>query len=122
MWAPAPRTLFIDDTPGHVATAKSLGMAGHVHTSTSDTLARIQEFLLSGRIRPAPCEGSGIVRPLRLAAYSAVADFESTARGGRGAGALPVGVVRLRPATHPGCHSRGRGRGWGPAAGADPLS
>ncbi|MCX5421949.1 HAD family phosphatase [Streptomyces sp. NBC_00078] len=38
-------TLFIDDTPGHVATARSLGMAGHVHTSTGDTLARIQEFL-----------------------------------------------------------------------------
>lgn len=37
--------LFIDDTPGHVATAQSLGMAGHVHTSTPDTLARIQEFL-----------------------------------------------------------------------------
>ena len=39
------RTLFIDDTPGHVAAARSLGMAGHVHTSTSDTLARIREFL-----------------------------------------------------------------------------
>ncbi|MFF9478035.1 HAD family hydrolase [Streptomyces sp. NPDC014733] len=38
-------TLFIDDTPGHVATARSLGMAGHVHTSTRDTLARIWEFL-----------------------------------------------------------------------------
>ncbi|MET8629565.1 HAD-IA family hydrolase [Kitasatospora sp. NPDC004669] len=37
--------LFIDDTPGHVATARSLGMAGHVHTSTADTLVRIQEFL-----------------------------------------------------------------------------
>ncbi|MDA3626536.1 HAD family phosphatase [Saccharopolyspora sp. WRP15-2] len=41
-------TLFIDDTPGHVATARSLGMAGHVHTSTSDTLARIQEFVQPG--------------------------------------------------------------------------
>lgn len=39
------QTLFIDDTPGHVATARSLGMAGHVHTSTSDTLDRIREFL-----------------------------------------------------------------------------
>lgn len=39
------QTLFIDDTPGHVATARSLGMAGHVHTSTEDTIARIQEFL-----------------------------------------------------------------------------
>ncbi|WBP92166.1 HAD family hydrolase [Kitasatospora cathayae] len=40
-------TLFIDDTPGHVATARSLGMTGHVHTSTGDTIARIQEFLQS---------------------------------------------------------------------------
>ncbi|WP_051772509.1 HAD-IA family hydrolase [Saccharothrix sp. NRRL B-16314] len=40
--------LFIDDTPGHVAAARSLGMSGHVHTSTTDTLARIQEFLKPG--------------------------------------------------------------------------
>ncbi|TCO59544.1 HAD family hydrolase [Actinocrispum wychmicini] len=40
-------TLFIDDTPGHVATARSLGMTGHVHTNTRDTLTRIQEFLPS---------------------------------------------------------------------------
>ncbi|CAM4242365.1 HAD family phosphatase [Nocardia ninae] len=40
--------LFIDDTPGHVAIARSLGMAGHLHTSTSDTLARILEFLPPG--------------------------------------------------------------------------
>jgi putative hydrolase of the HAD superfamily len=37
--------LFIDDTPGHVATARSLGMAGHVHTNAEDTLARITDFL-----------------------------------------------------------------------------
>ncbi|ANZ20171.1 HAD family phosphatase [Streptomyces noursei] len=37
--------LFIDDTPGHVAAASSLGISGHVHTSTADTLARIQKFL-----------------------------------------------------------------------------
>lgn len=37
--------LFIDDTPGHVATARSLGMTGHVHTSTQDTLTRIKDFL-----------------------------------------------------------------------------
>jgi putative hydrolase of the HAD superfamily len=37
--------LFIDDTPGHVAAATSLGMTGHVHTSSGDTLARIREFL-----------------------------------------------------------------------------
>ncbi len=29
--------LFIDDTPGHVATAETLGMAGHVHTNAEDT-------------------------------------------------------------------------------------
>ncbi|ONI80421.1 hypothetical protein ALI22I_44720 [Saccharothrix sp. ALI-22-I] len=40
--------LFIDDTPGHVAAARSLGMTGHVHTSTTDTLARIQKFLEPG--------------------------------------------------------------------------
>ncbi|MFE9750136.1 HAD-IA family hydrolase [Saccharothrix saharensis] len=40
--------LFIDDTPGHVTAATSLGMSGHVHTSTADTLARIQEFLKPG--------------------------------------------------------------------------
>lgn len=40
--------LVIDDTPGHVAAARSLGMSGHVHTSTTDTLARIQEFLKPG--------------------------------------------------------------------------
>ncbi|MER5390097.1 HAD family phosphatase [Saccharopolyspora sp. NPDC002686] len=46
--AHSSETLFIDDTPGHVATARSLGMAGHVHTSTSDTLARIRYFLPPG--------------------------------------------------------------------------
>lgn len=38
-------TLFIDDTPGHVASARTFGMTGHVHTSTRDTLARVREFL-----------------------------------------------------------------------------
>lgn len=37
--------LFIDDTPGHVAAAESLGMTGHVHTGTADTIARIENFL-----------------------------------------------------------------------------
>ncbi|ARF53169.1 HAD-IA family hydrolase [Streptomyces gilvosporeus] len=37
--------LFIDDTPGHVATARSLGMTGYVHTNAQDTLTRIEDFL-----------------------------------------------------------------------------
>lgn len=37
--------LFIDDTPGHVTTAQSLGMTGHVHTSTPGTITRIEDFL-----------------------------------------------------------------------------
>lgn len=42
--APAD-VLFIDDTSGHVAAARALGMTGHIHTTTEDTLARIEEFL-----------------------------------------------------------------------------
>ncbi|MGW7088554.1 HAD family hydrolase [Streptomyces sp. NPDC054871] len=38
------QALFIDDTPGNVAAARALGMAGHVHTGTAETLARIEEF------------------------------------------------------------------------------
>ncbi|MFP1624499.1 hypothetical protein ACLB9X_04655 [Streptomyces sp. 5K101] len=41
--------LFIDDTPGHVATVRSLGMTGHVHMNTEDTLTRIKGFLRSPR-------------------------------------------------------------------------
>jgi putative hydrolase of the HAD superfamily len=37
--------LFIDDTPGHVTAAESLGITGHVHTSTADTITRIEHFL-----------------------------------------------------------------------------
>lgn len=37
--------LFIDDTPGHVTTARSLGMTGHHHTSTTGTIIRIEDFL-----------------------------------------------------------------------------
>ena len=37
--------LSIDDTPGHVTAAESLGMTGHVHTSTAGTIARIEDFL-----------------------------------------------------------------------------
>ena len=38
-------TLFIDDTPGHVTTAETLGMTGHLHTNTKDTITRITDFL-----------------------------------------------------------------------------
>jgi putative hydrolase of the HAD superfamily len=37
--------LFIDDTPGHVTAAESFGMAGCLHTSTADTITRIEDFL-----------------------------------------------------------------------------
>jgi putative hydrolase of the HAD superfamily len=37
--------LFIDDTPGHVTAAESLGMTGHVHTTTAGTISRIEDFL-----------------------------------------------------------------------------
>jgi putative hydrolase of the HAD superfamily len=37
--------LFIDDTPGHVTTAQSLGMAGHLHAGTAGTITRIEDFL-----------------------------------------------------------------------------
>jgi putative hydrolase of the HAD superfamily len=36
--------LFVDDTPGHVAAAEALGMAGHVHTDATSTTARVAEF------------------------------------------------------------------------------
>jgi putative hydrolase of the HAD superfamily len=29
--APAAHTLFVDDTPGHVAAARALGLRGHLH-------------------------------------------------------------------------------------------
>lgn len=38
------QALFIDDTPGHVEAARSLGMAGHVHTGTAATVRRIEAF------------------------------------------------------------------------------
>jgi putative hydrolase of the HAD superfamily len=37
--------LFIDDTSGHVTTARSLGMAGHVHAAAAGTITRIEDFL-----------------------------------------------------------------------------
>jgi putative hydrolase of the HAD superfamily len=42
--APAD-ALFIDDTPGHVAAAQALGIAGHVHTDAASTIAAIRDFL-----------------------------------------------------------------------------
>ncbi|MGG2461131.1 HAD-IA family hydrolase [Streptomyces sp. RGM 3693] len=39
------RALFVDDTVGHVRAARALGMAGHLHTDTGGTLARIEEFV-----------------------------------------------------------------------------
>jgi putative hydrolase of the HAD superfamily len=37
--------LFIDDTPGHVDAARSLGMTGHIHVDAAGTIARIDNFL-----------------------------------------------------------------------------
>lgn len=37
--------LFIDDTPGHVTAARSLGMTGHLHTSPAGTITRTEDFL-----------------------------------------------------------------------------
>jgi putative hydrolase of the HAD superfamily len=37
--------LFIDDTKIYVAAAEKLGMTGHLHTSTADTITRIDCFL-----------------------------------------------------------------------------
>jgi putative hydrolase of the HAD superfamily len=42
--APAD-ALFVDDTPGHVDAARSLGMTGHLHTRTAETLTRIEKFV-----------------------------------------------------------------------------
>jgi putative hydrolase of the HAD superfamily len=41
--------LFIDDTPGHVDAARSLGMTGHVHIDPDETLTRIETFVHSSR-------------------------------------------------------------------------
>jgi putative hydrolase of the HAD superfamily len=37
--------LFIDDTPEYVDAARSLGMTGHLHTDTSETVTRIGRFV-----------------------------------------------------------------------------
>jgi len=37
--------LFIDDTLEHVNAASSLGMSGHLHTDTRETLTRIERFV-----------------------------------------------------------------------------
>ena len=51
--------LFVDDTPGHVAAAESLGMAGHVHTTAAGTIARIEDFLSLPGLGP----GASAARP-----------------------------------------------------------
>ncbi len=48
--AEAGDVLLVDDTPGHVAAAEALGMAGHVHLNTPGTMDRIRRFAGS----PAP--------------------------------------------------------------------
>jgi putative hydrolase of the HAD superfamily len=49
------RALFIDDTPRHVDAARSLGMTGHVHTNTDETIDRIDNFVQ-------PRSGWGVAR------------------------------------------------------------
>jgi putative hydrolase of the HAD superfamily len=41
-------TLFIDDTAGHVEAAASLGIRGHVHTTTEDTVSVLRRFIARG--------------------------------------------------------------------------
>lgn len=41
-------TLFIDDTAGHVEAAATLGIRGHVHTTTEDTINVIRRFIAHG--------------------------------------------------------------------------
>ena len=41
-------TLFIDDTAGHVEAAATLGIRGHVHTTTEDTINVIRRFIARG--------------------------------------------------------------------------
>ncbi|WP_328475729.1 HAD-IA family hydrolase [Actinoplanes sp. NBC_00393] len=41
----AGQALFVDDTPGHVEAARSLGMAGHLHTGTGGTIERMETFV-----------------------------------------------------------------------------
>ncbi|MEV5978283.1 HAD-IA family hydrolase [Streptomyces sp. NPDC052114] len=42
------RTLFVDDVTENVEAARALGIAGHVHRETADTLGRIEAFLRGG--------------------------------------------------------------------------
>ncbi len=37
--------LFIDDTAANVAAAEALGMTGHLHRSTAETITRVERFL-----------------------------------------------------------------------------
>lgn len=41
-------TLFIDDTPGHVEVAATLGVRGLVHSTTEDTVDAIRRFVAAG--------------------------------------------------------------------------
>lgn len=46
--------LFVDDTPGHVAAAQALGLAGHVHTDATSTTARVEAFAAGACWPPTP--------------------------------------------------------------------
>ena len=41
-------TLFVDDTVGHVEAAAGLGIRGHVHSLTADTIDAIHRFVRDG--------------------------------------------------------------------------
>ena len=40
--------MFIDDTAGHVEAAETLGIRGHVHTTTEDTINVVRRFIARG--------------------------------------------------------------------------
>jgi putative hydrolase of the HAD superfamily len=46
----ATDTLFIDDTPGHVDAARSLGILGQLHTVAGDTARVFLQFLVHGSV------------------------------------------------------------------------
>ncbi|MCK2240615.1 MULTISPECIES: contact-dependent growth inhibition system immunity protein [unclassified Crossiella] len=51
---PAHQTLFVDDTPGHLAAAGDQGIAGHLHTGTTATITALTRFVTAGSGRMAP--------------------------------------------------------------------
>lgn len=55
--AAAGDALFVDDTASHVAAARALGLAGHVHEATATTIARIEAHL-SARSPASPARAS----------------------------------------------------------------